>query len=178
MITTIEKNINVELADEEIKTLENAGTLITQIANNLDCSFEKVTRYLNSNTFMRINLDENVLEFSYKYGNFKNIKRTEIQKKDLRFREEWVITIARTDSDSFYTYTFYGTEKEVKEILIKMVISDGKEINSFSSGTRSIDEIDDIDGELYAYNCFDDYSYRYCACKLDNLEPVTKYYPV
>ena len=101
------------------------------------------------------------------------------KKKDPRFRKEWIISIVRTDSDSTYTYRFCGTEKEVKELLVKMAAMDRDEINGTPiSGTNAVNEIEDVYGELYAHNCFCDYSYRYCACRLDNLELVTKYYPV
>ena len=87
-------------------------------------------------------------------------------------KKNYIIGIGGTEIDCVVISRVYGTEKQVKEHLLQLVMEDRKEDEDrFDMGTDTIDEIEVMDsGEMNAYNCFSDYHIDYTACPEDYAE--------
>ena len=90
----------------------------------------------------------------------------------MKKKRNYIIGTSGTEFDCVVITRVYGTKKQVKEHLMKLVMEDRREAEDcFDSGTDSIDEIEVMDsGEMNAYNCFSDYHIDYTACPEDYAE--------
>ena len=84
-------------------------------------------------------------------------------------KRNYIIGIGGSEVDCVVISRVCGTEKQVKEHLMKLVMEDRlQDEDCFDMGTDSIDEIEIMDsGEMNAYNCFHDYHIDYTACPED-----------
>ena len=68
----------------------------------------------------------------------------------------WIIGIGGSDMDDVKTYLVSGTEEQVKQHLVNLILEDRKTIEtesgeSFEYGSESIEEIDTFGGHTHFY---------------------------
>lgn len=75
------------------------------------------------------------------------------------FRKDWIITSVSTEADEVSIRRFYGTEQEMKELLVHMALAD-KEENSeeYEYGTEEAAEVEESRNECGVYTASGTYS--------------------
>lgn len=75
------------------------------------------------------------------------------------FRKDWIITSVSTEADEVSIYRFYGTKQEMKELLVRMALSD-KEENSeeYEYGTEDVEDIEESRNECGVYTASGTYT--------------------
>lgn len=87
--------------------------------------------------------------------------------------DEWIITIADTSVDGVAINRFYGSKKEVKELLLKLLNADREnDAGAFDYGTETVDEIDNNGTELNAYATYFSYHIDYTAILLNDISLI------
>lgn len=83
----------------------------------------------------------------------------------------WIIGICNSEGNGVNLLRFIGTDAEAKEELLHHVMDDKQnDMDTYDSGTESLDEIEKVDHSFYAYGNYRDYHIEYTAKKLYNLE--------
>ena len=83
-------------------------------------------------------------------------------------KKVYIIGIGGSEIDCVVISRVYGTEQQVKEYLLKLIMEDRAKDEDFDSGTDTIDEFEVMEsGEINGYNCFYDYHIDYSACPED-----------
>lgn len=74
-------------------------------------------------------------------------------------RKDWIITSVSTEADEISISRFYGTEQEMKELLVRMALAD-KEENSeeYDYGTEDVEDIEESRNECGVYTASGTYS--------------------
>lgn len=91
-------------------------------------------------------------------------------------KTDWIISIANSEADGVTIRRFFGSEEEVKELLVCLVRED-KENDEFSYayGTESVSDIDsDGFGRFDAYGTYSSYHIDYSAEELSCISVITK----
>ncbi len=86
-------------------------------------------------------------------------------------KTDWIIAIANSDSDGVTIQRFFGTEDEVKSLLVSLVEEDKEnDEESYGCGTESVDEVEaDGIGRFDAFATYSDYHIDYSAEAFSNL---------
>lgn len=86
-------------------------------------------------------------------------------------RTDWIIAIANSDADGVTIRRFFGTEEEVKNLLVCLVKEDKEnDEDGYDNGTESVDEVEtDRIGRFDAYATYSDYHIDYSAEEISSL---------
>lgn len=86
-------------------------------------------------------------------------------------KTDWIIAVANSDCDGVTIRRFFGTEDDVKNLLICLVKEDKEnDDNSYDNGTESAAEVEsDRIGRFDAYATYSDYHIDYSAEAFSNL---------
>lgn len=83
-------------------------------------------------------------------------------------KKDWIVTIANTDCDGTVIMRFYGTENEVKKLLVRLAVEDKEEDEDcYDHGTELIEDVDATSDGYYAYGSYDTYHIDYTAKSFD-----------
>lgn len=80
-------------------------------------------------------------------------------------RTDWIVAIANSDSDGITIRRFFGTEEDVKALLILLVEEDKQnDEDGYEYGTESTEDVEaDGIGRFNAYATYSDYHIDYSA---------------
>ena len=86
-------------------------------------------------------------------------------------KTDWIIAIANSDSDGVTIRLFFGTEDEVRSLLVSLVEEDKEnDEEEYEYGTESVDEVaSDRSGRFDAYATYSDYHIDYSAEEISSL---------
>ncbi len=81
------------------------------------------------------------------------------------WRKDWIIAVSNSKADGVVINRFYGTEQEVKELLIRMVQEDREnDEESFECSTEEPEDVEDCgSGTLNASATYTHYHIDYTA---------------
>lgn len=86
--------------------------------------------------------------------------------------ERWIIGECNSEGDGVSLYQFAGTAEQVKNEIVRMVIS-GKDEEDYEYGSEEIRQIStQPDGSLYGYANYSTYHIDYTAKKLSDIEEI------
>ena len=86
--------------------------------------------------------------------------------------ERWIIGECNSEGDGVSLYQFAGTAEQVKNEIVRMVIS-GKDEEDYEYGSEEIRQIStQPDGSLYGYANYSAYHIDYTAKKLSDIEEI------
>jgi len=88
-------------------------------------------------------------------------------------REDWIIGICNTGADGVVLNRFFGTEEEVKQLLLNMAKKDAANDESYEYGTEAIEELQKDENGWYACSCYPDYHIDYSAKRLSEISFVS-----
>ena len=86
-------------------------------------------------------------------------------------KADWIIAIANSDSDGVTIRRFFGTEDDVKSLLVSLVKEDKEnDEEGYEYGTESVDEVEaDRSGRFDAYATYSGYHIDYSAEEISSL---------
>lgn len=88
-------------------------------------------------------------------------------------RKDWIITTYNSDDHGIYLTRFYGSEGEVKELLLSFVKDDRLYNDDFNYGTEDLESISSIDSDrFWAYSVFWGYCIDYVAQEFSTIGVV------
>ena len=86
--------------------------------------------------------------------------------------ERWIIGECNSEGDGVSLYQFAGTAEQVKNEIVRMVIS-GKDEEDYEYGSEETRQIStQLDGSLYGYANYSTYHIEYTAKKLSDIEEI------
>lgn len=84
---------------------------------------------------------------------------------------DWIIAIASSAANGVVISRFWGTEREARELLVKLVAMDkAEDIDAFNYGTEVVSDVDDTGIGLYAFAVYEHYHIDYVAKKFCDVE--------
>lgn len=91
-------------------------------------------------------------------------------------RTDWIIAIANSASDGIIIRRFFGTEDEVKNLLVCLVVEDKEnDEDGYEYGTESSADVEtDGIGRFNAYATYSDYHIDYSAEEFSRLYSFDK----
>lgn len=86
-------------------------------------------------------------------------------------KADWIIAIANSDSDGVTIRRFFGTEDDVKSLLVSLVAEDKEnDEEGYDYGTESVDEVEaDGIGRFDAFATYSTYHIDYSAEEISSL---------
>lgn len=93
------------------------------------------------------------------------------------FPTDWIIGVCNTDADGVQIMRFSGTEDQVKELLVKLVLENQEnDTENWEYGTESVEDVKDescgLGHEFYAYGCYSNYHIDYTAKEFAHVEEI------
>lgn len=88
-------------------------------------------------------------------------------------RKDWIIAVSSSDGDGVSLTRFYGSEDEIKKLLLSYVNNDCSKDNDFIYGTEELEHIEsDWPGMFRAYSVFSNYHIDYVAQEFATIDFV------
>ena len=89
-------------------------------------------------------------------------------------KEEWIVSTSNSDCEGIELYKFYGTETEVREMLVEMVKEDSiEDRDRFECGTETTGEVvREYDGSFSAYGLYYYYRIDYVAQRVCDISII------
>lgn len=88
-------------------------------------------------------------------------------------RKDWIIAVSSSDGDGASLTRFYGSEEEVKKLLLSYVRNDSSNDDDFDHGTEDLEHIEsDWPGRFLAYSVFSNYHIDYVAQEFATIDFV------
>lgn len=79
-------------------------------------------------------------------------------------KKDWIVTISNSCCEGIFIHRFYGTDDEVKKLLIRLVEEDRiKDEYNYKHGTELKEDISVLFNDYYAYGNYDYYHIDYTA---------------
>lgn len=86
---------------------------------------------------------------------------------------KWIIGICSSECNGVRICMFIGTNTEVKEKLVQLVLGDkANDENCWIQGSESIEDVEDVSGigcEFCAYGSYSDYQIEYTAKEFSHI---------
>lgn len=90
--------------------------------------------------------------------------------------KDWIIAVANSEADEVEIHRFYGSESDLKKVLLNFVKRDrNSDLESFDYGTESIDEIESNGVTLNAMATYYDYHINYTAIEFSRISFFNEY---
>lgn len=84
--------------------------------------------------------------------------------------KDWIIAISNSEADEVEIHRFYGSEHDLKTVLLNLVERDrDNDLDSFDYGTESIDEIESNSITLSATATYYNYHVNYTAIEFSRI---------
>lgn len=88
-------------------------------------------------------------------------------------RKDWIIAVSSSDGDGASLTRFYGSEDEIKKLLLSYVRNDRSNDDDFDYGTEELEHIEaDCPGMFRAYSVFSGYHIDYVAQEFATIDFV------
>lgn len=86
--------------------------------------------------------------------------------------DKWIIGVCNSEGDGVSLYQFEGTEEQVKEEIVNMIISE-KDDEDYEYGSEETCQIStQYDGSLYGYANYSTYHVDYSAKRLSYIKKI------